>query len=253
MKAVNLIPAEERKGGGGGGGGRSGGAAYVLLGALAVLVALLAAMTLSGRSLDDKKAELARVEREAGISESQAAELKQYTGFSGMRENRAATVKSIAASRFDWSFVMHELARTVPSNVWLTGIVGTVTPTVTLKDRATTVGVRSAQPVPALELTGCTTSQASVARMMTALRQVDGVRRVSLQSALKSDSTGAAGDSGGCGAARFPTFAMAIFFDAKAQPAAPAAAAATPPAGTATAATGSTKAVSQTTTTEATP
>jgi hypothetical protein len=72
--------------------------------------------------------------------------------------------------------------------------------------------------VPAIELKGCTTSQDSVARMMTAMRQISGVQRVSLSSSEKGEGSGGAGCS-----ADSPVFSMTVFFKAPAGAAAPAA------------------------------
>ena len=59
MKAVNLIPAEERRGGASGS-GHSGGAVYVVLGALALVVVMAAAYTLSTHDIKSSKSDLAR-------------------------------------------------------------------------------------------------------------------------------------------------------------------------------------------------
>jgi Tfp pilus assembly protein PilN len=196
-----------------------------------VLVVMVGALGVANRSVSDKKSDLARIERETAVTEAKAASLKSYADFRKLRTARAETVRSIAASRFDWSFVIHELARTVPANVWLTAVTGTVDPGVPLKAKPASVAIRSAQPTPALELLGCTTDQESVAKMMSTLRQVDGVRRVSLQTAAKTDTPASA--AGGkthtdCrnGSVRYPQFKLAIFFDARPAPAAPAASAA---------------------------
>jgi Tfp pilus assembly protein PilN len=222
MKAVNLIPRDERAGAGGVA-GRSGGAVYIALGALAAVVVMVAALALTNRSVEDKRSDLARVEAQAAASEARAAALQSYADFAKLRQVRADTVRSIAKSRFDWSFVLHELARTIPENVWLTGVTGTVAPGVPLKSKPVSAQVRSARGTPALELLGCTTNNDSVAKMMTALRQVDGVRRVALQSALKADSASSGGATSDCrmGDARYPQFTMAVFFDAKPAPVAP--------------------------------
>lgn len=228
MKAVNLIPADERRGAGGAG-GRSGGAAHLLLGALAIVVILFSAYTLAGRSVSDRKAELARVEQEATAAEARAARLQAYTTFASLRAKRVETVKSIASSRFDWSHAMHELARVIPDDVWLTDLRGTVTPNVTLQGGGggSAGALRGALPNPAIELNGCTTSQDEVARMMTRMRLVDGVKRVSLQESSKSDDSGGGGAAGGgdCryGSDRFPKFSLVVFFDEVAAPSTPAA------------------------------
>jgi hypothetical protein len=58
MRAVNLIPAEQRRGRGGAGGG-AGLGSYILLAVLALVVAMSAAYTLANRSVSDRRAELA--------------------------------------------------------------------------------------------------------------------------------------------------------------------------------------------------
>jgi len=222
MRAVNLVPAEERRGAGGAG-GRSGGAAYVLLGLLAVLVVVVSFYTLEKRSIGEKRSEIATLETEAARAEAQASELASFTQFGGLRATRTQTVSSLAASRFDWSHAMGEVARVIPKNVWLTGLQGTVTPGVTLKTTAAaqTSALRSALAVPAVELVGCTTDQPSVARMITRMRLIDGVTRVALQSSVKAESSGDGGGGGattgggdcGQGDDRFPQFALVIYFD----------------------------------------
>ena len=57
MRAVNLIPVEDRRGLRGGGSG-SGIASYIVLGVLAAVVAMSAAYTLTNRSLSDNRAQL---------------------------------------------------------------------------------------------------------------------------------------------------------------------------------------------------
>ncbi|MDX6726446.1 MAG: hypothetical protein QOK49_1251, partial [Baekduia sp.] len=51
MRAVNLIPTDQQRGAGGAA-GRSGGGAYILLGALALIVAMAGAYVLAGKKVD---------------------------------------------------------------------------------------------------------------------------------------------------------------------------------------------------------
>ncbi len=220
MRAINLVPAEERRGGGAAG-GRSGGAAYVLLGLLAVLVVVVSFYTLEKRSIGEKRTELATIEAQAAGAESQAAELASFVQFAGLRAKRTQTVTSLAASRFDWSHALTELARVIPPNVSLTSLQGTVAPGVAVKAGAggSSSGLRSALAVPAIEMVGCTTSQKSVARMLTRMRLIDGVTRVSLQSSVKPETAGSGGAGGspadGCKQVDggSPKFALVVFFD----------------------------------------
>ena len=219
MRAVNLIPADEQRGAGGAA-GRSGGAAYVVLGLLAVVVVVVCMWTLGKRSVSDKREELAATTAQAASSEARAAELASFVQFAGLRASRTQTVTSLASSRFDWSHALEEIARVIPSNVSLSALQGTVAPGVSVKSAAggAASGLRSALPVPAIEMTGCTSDQDSVARMLTRMRLIDGVTRVSLQSSVKSDaasgSAGGAGTQAGCGTTgKAPTFALVVYFD----------------------------------------
>jgi Tfp pilus assembly protein PilN len=238
MKAVNLIPTEERRGAGGAA-GRTGGAAYILIGALTLTVGMAAAYATTTKSVHDRRAELTTAERQAAATEAQAAALAPYTQFAGIRASRVATVTSIARSRFDWAHAMHELGRTLPRNITLTSLNGTVsTQASSGAGGGGSVGLRAAYDVPAIELVGCAPSQAAIPPMMASLRQVDGVRRVALQQSIKGASTApAGGTTTGGKAQRVPNCARAfgavIFFDPKPQPAAAGAAAAPTTPGTA--------------------
>jgi Tfp pilus assembly protein PilN len=226
MRAVNLIPVEDRRGLRGGGSG-SGVASYIVLGVLAVVVAMSAAYTLTNRSLSDRHAQLESVQSQVDSAQAQAQRYSSYTGFTALRQKRTETVRSLAASRFDWSHALHELARTIPSNAWLTTLKGTVAPGVTVEGGSADP-LRGSLPNPALEVVGCTTSQADVAKVISSLRRVDGVERVSLSSSQKleqsagSSSSGSSssggsssGDLGGdCryGNTHYPQFSMTLFF-----------------------------------------
>lgn len=218
MRAVNLIPVEDRRGLRGGGSG-SGVASYIVLGVLAAIVVMSAAYTLTNRSLSDHRAQLESVQSQVQDAQAQVQRYSSYTGFTALRQKRTETVRSLASSRFDWSHALHELARTMPTNAWLTSLKGTVTPGVSI-DGGSTDPLRGSLPNPALEVVGCTTSQADVAKVISSLRRVDGVERVSLSSSQKLEegaSGGSTGDSGGGGDCRYgnahyPQFSMTLFF-----------------------------------------
>ena len=193
MRAVNLIPRDQRRGGGGGSGGRTGSAVYIVLGALGALVLATAVYTLTGNQVNSRKGEVAKASQEAATLEQQAAALKPYTQFATLSESRVQTVTSLADSRFNWERAMRDLARALPGDVWLTSLIGTVAPGVTLEGGGggSTGSLRSAVKSPAIEMVGCTDSQSSVSRVMARLRIMRGVQRVSLASSEKAE--GAAG------------------------------------------------------------
>ena len=236
MKAVNLIPPEQRRGGAAP--GRSGGAVYIVLGALGLVVVALAAYVMAGNSVKDRQAELVRVTEETTKAEAQVAALKPYRDFAQIRQTRAQTVTSLAASRFDWERTMRQLGSVLPRNVWLSSMIGTVAPGVAFASGGSGGGggstgtLRGAVQAPAIELIGCTEKQADVSRVMARLRQMDEVTRVSLAASEKSDTAsaggsdasaggasagGGGGGSGGntdCrnGSTRFPQFQIVVFF-----------------------------------------
>jgi Tfp pilus assembly protein PilN len=220
MRAVNLIPTEER---GGLSGSGSGVGSYVLLAILALMVLGSAAYTLANRTISNREHELADVQTRVQASTATAQGLQGYTTFTALRQTRSETVRSLATSRFDWSHALHEVARTMPSDAWLTSMRATVTPAAAA-DGGVTDPLRGSLQSPAIEIVGCTTSQDKVANVISSLRRVDGVERVSLSSSEKlagdaggaskgtSDSAGAT--SGDCrnGIKRFPQFSMTLFF-----------------------------------------
>ena len=76
MKAVNLIPVEDRRGLRGGGSG-SGVASYIVLGVLAVVVAMSAAYTLTNRSLSTRHAELDSLQSQVETAQAQVQRYAQ--------------------------------------------------------------------------------------------------------------------------------------------------------------------------------
>jgi len=246
MKAVNLIPVEERRGS-----AASGGSAvptYAVLGVLAVLVVMAAAWTLTCRTVNDRKAKLASVEQQATAAEAQANQLSAYSAFSDLRKKRADTVASIAHSRFDWAHVMHEIARIIPPDTHLTGLSGTVSSAAQAPNGAgAALSLRGANPGPAIDIVGCADGQANVSRMISRLRLIDGVQHVTLAESSKNDSAAAGGigantDDGECRYnSRIAKFDVLLLFAAPPAVAAPAAPAATTAPASQTTTTGGTK------------
>jgi Tfp pilus assembly protein PilN len=250
MKAVNLIPVEERRGSSAG--GRSALSAYAVLGVLAALVVMVAAWTLTGKTVNERKGKLAGIEQQATAAESQASKLAPYSAFSDLRKKRAETVASIAKSRFDWSHVMHEVARVIPSNTHLTSLSGSVSSTAPAPSAGgTALQLRGSNPGPAIDIVGCAPGQANVSRLMSRLRLIDGVEHVTLAESSKPDGQvspdatagGSSGDSDCRYADAVAKFDILMVFAAPPAIAAPAA----PAAG------GTAAPASQTTTTGSTP
>lgn len=230
MKAVNLIPSEQR------GSAKTAAAgpaapspegspfgAYVILGVLAFVVAAAALYVLAGNSITERKAELARVEADAALVKQQAATLQAFADFKTLSEARVTTVRGIANSRFSWQRALDDVSRALPSDVYLSSLNGTTS------GEGGGSGLRGAISAPAIELTGCTRNQASIARLMSHLRGVRGVTRVSLSKSEVPDAANTAPALGAtpigadgkvpltatepCPKGSPPDFEMVVFFE----------------------------------------
>jgi Tfp pilus assembly protein PilN len=200
MRAVNLIPVEDRRNAGAP--GRTGGTVYLVLGLLAVVVIAACAYALTTNQVNQRKADLQKTTLEADAAETEAAAVKPYADFASLKDQRLQTVQNLAAGRFDWHTLMDEFSRAIPSNVVLSSFSGqTSTPDASGQ---TTSG-------PSLAIEGCTASHKDVARLMTRLRLIDGVSDVVLSSSAKGETAGDGGSGGGC---KGPAFQMTISFDA---------------------------------------
>lgn len=191
MRPVNLIPAGQRR-------GerrpmRGGPLAYVVVGALALALIGVTLLVVTDNQISDSKAEITQLQSEKATVDARVAALTAYTQFHGVREQRVATITSLADSRFDWERVMRELALVLPTDVWLTNLSGSASPQVT-PNGAAGISLRASIPGPALEMVGCARSQEAVAGFIQALKDIEGVTRVGVQSsAIGSESSG--GDS----------------------------------------------------------
>jgi Tfp pilus assembly protein PilN len=195
MRPVNLIPEDDRRSEGGS--GRSGKLPYVLVAGLILALAVTVMYVTTSGKIDDRTAEVATLEAQEAAAAARAEALQPYTEFATLAQTREATIAQLANSRFDWERVLNELALVLPSDVWLVRLTGTVSPEVQI-DGSSGVATRSEVPGPALELTGCATSQDAVAGFVSALRDIDGVTRVGLQSsALPDGESEATGGSDG--------------------------------------------------------
>jgi Tfp pilus assembly protein PilN len=215
MRAVNLIPADERRASGAA--GKSGGTVYVLLGALAIVVAMFAVLTLTNRSISENAAKADSLEAQAQVATAKVGNLASYKQFNEVVKTRAAGVKTLAATRIDWAETFEQVSRVVPADVSLTQLVASTAP----GQGGGTVSLRSALTNPALEIVGCAPSQSRVALLMARLRRLQGVQRVSVATSDKGDGTSSTasqadtGDSGsgGCQTTdQVPQFQMVVFF-----------------------------------------
>jgi len=240
MRAVNLIPAEQRKGGAIG--RRSQGVAFGVLGLLAGAALLIFLYGSASHQLESRKSEAAALTQQAQQVQAQAAQLSSYTSFMQMREQRLQAISQLIGSRFGWSAAMNELSRVLPPTISLSSLQGTIgsstggasssksaavpapapaagstASTASTASAAAAAPVASATPpgtTPAFTLAGCATSQIAVAQMLVRLRLISGVSNVTLQSSARSGSSsgGGSGSSGGVCPADDPSFTAQVSF-----------------------------------------
>ncbi|HXQ88549.1 MAG TPA: hypothetical protein VN733_02820 [Solirubrobacterales bacterium] len=194
MRPVNLIPPDMRRGDSAP--LRTGPLAYVFVGALALVLVGVTMLVLASNEVSEKKDELSTLKREDADAKARAEELAPYAQFQAMSQQRVETVTSLADSRFDWPRVMRELALILPDDVIVSN----------LSAGAAASGEESGESLggalgPSMELSGCAPGQDSVARFVSALKDIDGVTRVGLESSTigegsSSSSSQACEDAG---------------------------------------------------------
>jgi Tfp pilus assembly protein PilN len=190
MRPVNLIPVEERRDGAAR--LRGGPLAYFVIGGLIAVLAGVTILVSTSNDISTKKAEVTRLGAEAHRSEAKASRLASYVEFQAVHDQRVATITSLANSRFDWERVVRELSLVLPSDVWLTNLTGTASPSVSVSGSAS-IALRDSVPGPALEILGCASSQDAVAGFISELKQIDGVTRVAVESTVLGDAEEAGG------------------------------------------------------------
>jgi Tfp pilus assembly protein PilN len=216
MKAVNLVPGDSRR-------NRTtmrpsvGPGSGVLI-LLAVAVAFVTLYVVTTNSISDRKAQLAQVQ-------SQIAQQ--------LAQKRSDDVRQVASARFDWHEALANIARVFPAQATLSTLFGNVSSTTSISGGSgssiggSAASLRNASPDPAVEMSGCTRTQEDVANLMSRLRVVPGVTRVTLGDSVKNTGSG---DTTGPSCGSGPTFDLVVFFDA---PAGSVAATGATPSGTA--------------------
>jgi Tfp pilus assembly protein PilN len=220
MRPVNLLPPELRRGAHAP--MRTGPIPYILVGALVAVLAGVALLVITGNQISERETEVVQLKREDASAAQEAKRLAAYIQFQTLHEQRVATISSLADSRFDWERVMRELSLILPHDVWLSELSASASPE---SEAGSSAGnLRSSIAGPALELEGCAVGQESVAGFVTALKDIDGVTRVGVESSelpsAKEGEGSAGGGSEGGGEAECQTrefiakFRLVVAFDA---------------------------------------
>jgi Tfp pilus assembly protein PilN len=221
MRPVNLIPLEDRRGDQAP--LRTGPLAYILLGALVLALLGVVAMVLTDNRISERRSDLTRVESEDAAAIAKASRLVAYTAFRDLSQQRVATVQSLADSRFDWERVLRELALVIPGDVSVVDLSASSGGGAEGEEGAESGGASLGGVAgPSLSLSGCAAGHAGVAGFITALKDIDGVTRVGVQSSTmgEEEGGGSGGEGGECSAGpRTADFSLVVAFDAAPAPA----------------------------------
>jgi Tfp pilus assembly protein PilN len=210
MRAVNLIPVDQRSGQPVGA-GRSQGGAYAVLGLVGGLALMAFLYGQAHHEVTSRSAQSASLAAQAQQAQAAVEKLAPYTSFIAQREQRVQAVDALVDSRFDWAHVMHEFGRVLPTQTSISSLSGSIGKAGSpgAGSGASAAGA-SGGAVPTFSLTGCATSQSAVALTLERLRLIDGVKEVTLQSST-AGTAGSAG-AGGCSGHR-ATFSATVIFD----------------------------------------
>jgi Tfp pilus assembly protein PilN len=231
MRAVNLLPSDLRGAAPKPARGArpepvQGIGAYVVLGALALCVAAFAGYVITTNGIKQREADLVTAQQRTTAATAKAAALKPYADFQALASARVETVRGLAAARFDWERALRDISHAIPGYVKLSALNGDMG----LPGSAGSGGdpLRGSIQAPAITLAGCAPTQTAVARMMSRIKGVDGVTRVSLsKSEAAASSAVPTTGSSPCKGANPATFSLVVFFERSAAIAAFAASGAT--------------------------
>jgi hypothetical protein len=181
VRAINLIPADQRRGAGGLG-GRTGGIAYVIIGGLVALVAIGVVYAFAVHHVATRKTTLAQVTAEDTAVTAQATALQGYVQFQTLSQQRIGAVATVAEQRFNWAGAMQQIALALP-------------PTVTIGSLAGNTGAPGpagpgAADSASFTASGCATTQLVVAQLITRFRALKDVSGVTVSTYSKPATVG---------------------------------------------------------------
>jgi len=181
MRAVNLLPEDQRPGSRWKTVGRGASARRVLGGAgvaAGVIALAFAALTIQQRGVvDERRTQLHDVEARLVAAQAQALAVQQAQAAS---EARFSALQTLVAQRVVWEDVLRDLARVLPGGVFLQTLQAT-SPTLTAADAA----IPGEAPT-GFTVTGSADSQVRVAQVLDRLDLLPWLTDVTLQSSLRA-------------------------------------------------------------------
>ena len=190
MQAVNLLPAGATRSRrwGAVADGQSPKRVVVTAAAAAgvVVVALAGAFVHTSGVVSDRQSTLDGLSQEVAAAEATAASAQAARTSA---QARRVAVTTVTSQRVTWEQVLRDLGRVLPRNVLLENLQAqSPTPTVATTATATTTMPTTGSAPTAFVVTGRTSSQKSVARVIDRLSVLPWLSDVSLQQSTRSDT-----------------------------------------------------------------
>jgi Tfp pilus assembly protein PilN len=186
VTAVNLIPSDQRRATPT---GKASGAAYVVVGVLAVFLAMTVAYVLTSNKLNEHETNAAEAKHEADALEAEAARLGSFTNFAAIKDQRLAAVIAAAETRFDWERLMRELSLIMPEGSWLRTTSASVLGEESATAETPTAGAATG---PTATFVGCTRKQSEVATLMVRMQHLHRATDVKLNQSAQETTDGEA-------------------------------------------------------------
>jgi Tfp pilus assembly protein PilN len=180
MTQVNLLPSDVRQ-------KLKTRQLTILVGMVgAIVVALLLGyFVLQNNKLASANNDLAAAKAQNNALQSQITSLNRYKVLNDQVTSQKTTVSTAKAGSVEFSGVLHDLSMVIPSNVYVTGVTGTLT----LGDGAATQP-NSGNVIGNIQFQGSATDHLAVALWLTRLAQVSGWDNSWITASVKRSSNG---------------------------------------------------------------
>ena len=192
MRPVNLLPQKHRPHRPT---GSKSGSSYMVLGVLAVLLVAAVVYVMESNKITQAKSDIATAEQKTAAAKARAEQLGPFANFAEIKEQRVASVRQLAESRFDWERTVRELAHILPEGVWLRDFDASMTGESAGTGSPPSAGGTESSG-PSIKLHGCAYKQPQVAVLLVRLREMQGVKDVRLSDSTRGedqdDSAGSA-------------------------------------------------------------
>lgn len=196
MRPVNLLPPKHRPHTPT---GSKSGSSYMVLGVLALFLVAAVVYVLESNKITQAKNDIASAEQRTAAARARAQQLGPFANFAQIKQQRVASVRQLADGRFDWERTVRELAHVLPEGVWLRDFDASLTGDQSAAGGGSSGGGNSgggnsggggqadAPAGPSIRIHGCAYRQPQVAILLVRLRQMQGVKDVTLQDSTRGE------------------------------------------------------------------